>query len=104
MTMAFPKPEKALRAPKLRGAARGKSCTLRLNGCLPGTETVVLAHLRGTWCGVGQKPDDWFGVYACQHCHDVIDGRARGEWTDADKLRALYETLRSAFSEGLICL
>lgn len=47
-----------------------------LPGCLHGPETVVLAHVRrGGTAGVGQKPPDLCGVYACANCHDLIDQR-----------------------------
>jgi hypothetical protein len=61
-----PKPAKPLVSPALRNAARGRPCTLRwANDCDGGTETTVLAHIRGTWSGIGQKPPDWFGIWCC---------------------------------------
>lgn len=60
----------------LRKLAQGQSCQVRLPGCLFGSETVVLAHVRrGGTAGVGQKPPDLCGVYACANCHDLIDSR-----------------------------
>jgi hypothetical protein len=36
----------------------------------------VLAHIRrANIAGVGQKPPDLCGVYACANCHSLIDGR-----------------------------
>lgn len=61
----------------LRDMARGQYCQVRLPGCDFGTETTVLAHIRrANIAGVGQKPPDLCGVYACAKCHDLIDGRA----------------------------
>jgi hypothetical protein len=60
----------------LRELARGQDCQVRLPGCLYNSETVVLAHIRrGGTAGVGQKPPDLCGVYACAKCHDLMDGR-----------------------------
>ena len=62
---------------KLRNAARGQDCLVRLPGvCNHNPETVVLAHLRmGGVSGTGQKPPDLVGCWACSACHDVIDQR-----------------------------
>lgn len=65
-----------MKLPNLRELARGQDCQVRLPGCLYSSETVVLAHLRlGGTAGVGQKPPDLCGVYACACCHDLLDGR-----------------------------
>lgn len=64
---------------KLTRAARGRDCQVRIPGvCNGNPETTVLAHYRmaGT-CGVGCKPNDLQGAWACSACHDVIDGRVR---------------------------
>lgn len=64
---------------KLTKAARGRDCQVRIPGvCNGNPETTVLAHYRmaGT-CGVGCKPNDLQGAWACSACHDVIDGRVR---------------------------
>ena len=38
--------------------------------------TTVLCHIRRPWnAGVGMKPDDLHGFFACSACHDEIDGR-----------------------------
>lgn len=43
-----------------------------------GGETVIWAHIRRGWnAGVGKKPDDLHGTYACANCHDLMDGRKR---------------------------
>ncbi len=63
---------------KLTRAARGRECQVRLPGCPNNTETTVLAHYRlaGT-CGVGMKPNDLQGAWACDYCHSIADGRLR---------------------------
>jgi len=44
--------------------------------CTCGGEDTVLAHYRmAGLSGMGQKPDDIFGAWACHACHDAIDGR-----------------------------
>jgi len=85
----------------IRKSARGKDCTLRLDGCLGGGETTVHAHLRGKWAlGIAKKPSDFMGVRACSNCHDR-EGMNLG-CTDYDRLRALYETMTQLFAEGLL--
>jgi hypothetical protein len=61
---------------KFTKAARGRDCLVRLPGCPNNTETTVLAHYRlaGT-CGVGMKPNNLQGAWACSYCHDAVDGR-----------------------------
>ena len=89
---------------KIRKAAQGQPCTLRLTGCLPGNETVVFCHLNTPFKGIGLKSPDLFGVDACAHCHDVLDRRKKGDITDADKLRALFETQKRRLDMGLISI
>ncbi|MEE3636514.1 DUF1364 domain-containing protein [Pseudomonas sp. AL 58] len=63
---------------KLSKAARGRECQVRIPGvCNGNPETTVLAHYRmsGT-CGVGMKPNDLQGAWACSACHDACDGRS----------------------------
>lgn len=63
---------------KLTKAARGRECQVRIPGvCNGNPETTVLAHYRmsGT-CGVGMKPSDLQGAWACSACHDACDGRS----------------------------
>ena len=59
-----------------RKAARGQDCCVRFHGCPNDTATTVLAHLRMFGGGgMGVKPPDDEAVFACAHCHDVLDGR-----------------------------
>lgn len=78
----------------LRKEAKGRECQVRLNGiCNHNPETVVLAHYRMTRLnGVGIKPDDIFGAWACYACHDECDRRTR-------KLEADF--VRLAHAEGV---
>lgn len=61
----------------LRELAKGKDCTIRLPGCDGGGETTVLAHYRSIrlGAGVGHKPPDWLGAWACARCHNLADSR-----------------------------
>ncbi|MCX8602653.1 MULTISPECIES: DUF1364 domain-containing protein [unclassified Gilliamella] len=63
---------------KLTKEAKGRECQVRLPCCNHNPETTVLAHYRlaGT-CGVGMKPNDLQGAWACSSCHDEIDRRTR---------------------------
>lgn len=60
----------------LRKEARGRQCYVRLPDCLPGTDTVVLAHYRlAGISGMGIKSPDVIACPACFNCHDLVDGR-----------------------------
>lgn len=62
---------------KLRASAKGQDCQIRIPGiCSHNPETVVLAHA-GIGSGMGQKADDLHAAFACQKCHDLIDGRVK---------------------------
>ena len=63
---------------KLTNAARDRECQVRFPGCSCESSTTVLAHYRlaGT-CGIGMKPNDFQGAWACAYCHDIADGRLR---------------------------
>lgn len=79
----------------LRKEAKGRECQVRLPGiCNHNPETVVLAHFRMAGInGVGMKPNDMFGAWACSSCHDEIDRRTR---------KMDYEFVRLAHAEGVI--
>ena len=103
------KPDKATKKPKaptpIRHAAQGQGCTLRLPGCNATPVNVFLCHIRRFgWAGMGQKPHDLLGVFACQHCHDVMDGRIKGECSDTDLLRAHGETMMALLLSGAIVI
>ena len=79
----------------LRKQAKGRQCQVRLVGiCNGNAETVVLAHYRMAGLnGMGNKPDDMFGAWACSSCHDECDRRTR-------KLES--EFVRLAHAEGVL--
>jgi len=93
---------------KLRKAARGRECMVRLPSvCNHDPETTVLAHVRlAGVSGMGMKADDLLGAWACSSCHDAIDRRAH---TDLDRdyvrlahLEGMVRTIAVLKKEGLI--
>lgn len=96
-----------MRQSRLTKAARGRGCQVRIPDiCNGNPETTVLAHYRlaGT-CGVGSKPNDLQGAWACSACHDAIDGRSRAVTRDeARQLHAegVMRTQDQLIREGLV--
>ena len=94
----------------LRDQAKGRNCTCRAPGiCKNNTETVVLCHTNETRAaagGMGLKPPDMLGFYACNACHDLADGRVKTNYTIAEKrlmeYQALIRTQRILLDEGKI--
>jgi len=85
-----------MRQSKLTKAARDRECQVRIPGvCNGNPETTVLAHYRmaGT-CGVGIKPNDLQGAWACSACHDAVDSRSRTAFS--------YDELRFMHLEGVV--
>jgi Protein of unknown function (DUF1364) len=77
---------------KLRKAARGMECQIRIpNCCNFNPETTTLAHYRlaGT-CGVAMKPPDLLGAWACEACHSAVDGRTKNVDHEHDLLRLFH--------------
>jgi hypothetical protein len=92
----------------LRKEARGRACTVRLEGiCNHNSETVVLAHIRMPGLsGMGIKADDLLGAWACSACHDAIDRRSHAD-LDRDYVRLAHlegviRTIAQLRKEGLI--
>lgn len=82
---------------KLTKLARGRECQVRLPGiCNHDPDTTVLAHYRlaGT-CGMGIKPHDLLGAWACSSCHDEIDRRTRRIDADSAALAHLEGVIRT---------
>lgn len=82
---------------KLSKAARDRECQVRIPGiCNGNPETTVLAHYRlaGT-CGVGMKPHDLLGAWACSSCHDEIDRRTRRIDADSAAMAHLEGVIRT---------
>lgn len=92
---------------KLRDAARGADCKVRLPGvCNLDPATTVGAHLRRAGAaGVAIKPHDLFMVDACFDCHREID-RVTHHFPDHELdgyvLTALIRTQIQRLQEGLI--
>lgn len=93
---------------KLRRAAQGRECMVRVDGvCNFNPETTVLAHYRLTgFCGMGMKPDDALGAWACSACHDAIDGRTKTAYThdelEAMHMRGVMRTFATLRKEGIL--
>lgn len=90
----------------LRTLARNKDCMVRLPGiCNWNPETTVLAHIRAGFFGMGIKPVDWAGVWACSACHDEIDRRTQRmppTEVEAECLRALCQQLARYVEMGVL--
>lgn len=93
--------------PKLTKSARGEDCTLRIHPyCNGNPETTVLCHLP-SGSGMGQKSPDWFAVYGCSTCHNIIDGRIKNGAVTRNELlsimnQALFRTWERMIEKGLI--
>jgi len=91
----------------LRKLARGRDCQVRLEGiCNFDPDTTVLAHYRlGGACGMGLKPHDLLGAWACSSCHDEIDRRTwnlDSDITARAHLEGVLRTLVVLIKEGKI--
>ena len=91
---------------KITKSARGKACTIRLDGCNggPNNETVVFAHLNGS--GMGTKCLDIHGAYSCHSCHDILDGRRQTDYSQEflllSHLMGMKRTQEILVIEGLM--
>ena len=67
----------------LRQFARNQECQIRIYGvCNYNIETTIWAHYRvGGVAGMGLKPPDLCGSFACSDCHSVIDFRVKSDLT-----------------------
>lgn len=90
----------------VRARARNETCTLMLDCCVGGTETTVFCHVREPGDGLGIKPPDYWGLYACRAYHDALDGRNGLGWMcgDADVRRAIRITQDRLWEKGLLAL
>ena len=93
---------------KLRKAAQGRECMVRLPGiCNHNPETTVLAHVRlAGVSGMGIKADDLLGAWCCSACHDAIDRRSNMD-LDRDYVRlahleGMVRTIAKLRQEGLV--
>jgi hypothetical protein len=102
----------AIKLKKIRDSARGQDCTIRSPWCSPGpeNETVVLAHYHEPGHGtMGGKSDDTSAAYACNTCHDWLDGRFKPKagdhpWIDKEFhwFRGMRETWRLFIENGVL--
>lgn len=86
---------------RITRSARMRSCTVRLCGCTNQRETTVFAHAPSRYKGTGIKSPDWWGAYACHHCHTILDGEETAEH-DSDWLRGIFETQEILHKEGYL--
>ncbi len=64
---------------KILEAARSEACLVNLPGCTGGGSDTQPAHSNSSDDGKGgaQKADDHCVAFACQYCHDCLDGRRK---------------------------
>lgn len=92
---------------KFTKSARGENCTLTIYPyCNANPETTVLAHINCEDKGVGIKSPDFYGVFSCSDCHDIIDGRRHVDLSEIEVIkciqRGLYRTWKRWIETGLI--
>lgn len=103
---------KALRieSKAIRAAANGELCCVQIAGvCRHDPATTVLAHLPDESHGMSRKADDISAVFACDVCHDVLDGRR--QWPGGEKphkdwymRRAMVRTWRRLVEMGIVSI
>ena len=92
---------------KLRDLARGQECQVRIPGiCNFNPETTVLAHFRlAGICGMGIKPFDLIGAWACSDCHFALDDGKSGysrEALDLMHAEGCFRTIVALHKRGLL--
>jgi len=102
---------KPIRSKAIRQAARGENCTVRFPGCENRRDTVVFCHsnYNEDGKGMGRKADDIYGVFACHHCHDVLDKRKTIQLVTNEVIRdffhaGLKRTWRRLIERGIITI
>lgn len=80
----------------LRKDAKGQPCLARVPSvCCFDPQRTVLAHVRLVGIsGMGMKGEDALACFACDCCHDVLDGRVKSDYT--------YEQRRLMLLEGVM--
>ena len=94
---------------KLTESARGRDCTLMIYPyCNMDPEKTTLAHIGSERKGTAIKSPDYFGVFACSTCHDIIDAKRYVDLPDVEIQkcinRALYRTWKIWIEEGFISI
>ena len=83
---------------KLRASARNQKCSLGLFPyCNEDSSTVVLCHIGSSSKGMGIKSEDWFGVFGCSACHDIIDGRKRSNISEQELQKCILKGLHNTW-------
>ena len=91
----------------LRKLARGRDCTVQLDGiCNHDSSTVVLHHIRKTGLGgMSKKPPDEFGVFVCANCHAAIHRQIHpnleADYLELEELRGWRRTRAILWEEGV---
>lgn len=100
-----------IRSNKIREAAKGQNCQISVPGiCNHDPLTVVAAHSGRNTDGasMGQKSDDLFVAFACNKCHDFVDGRIHSKHFNNDREwffnRGMRRTQRLLFNAGIIVI
>lgn len=90
------------RKSKLSESAKGETCSLRVSKhCTDEFGYVVLCHLNSNYRGMGIKSPDILSLYACTHCHRMLDESKVDYY---DQQRGHFETLMKFIEKGLVCL
>lgn len=97
------------RSKKLLSSARGEDCTLQIFPyCNQNPETTVACHINCGEKGIGTKSPDYFSVYGCSTCHDIIDGRRKTDLSKEELQRctiaAIQRTMARRIDLGLMVI
>ena len=92
---------------KMTKSARNEDCSLQIFPyCNFNPETTVLAHINSPSKGMGKKSEDFFAVFSCNICHDIIDKRMYTDLSEEEIqkciLRGLHRTWIRWIEMGLI--
>ena len=92
----------------LRKHAAGQECQIRIPFiCNRDPATTVLAHIRlAGVTGTALKAPDLLGAWACSACHDVVDWRAKSDFSPdiirLYHLEGMARTIAALVREGAI--
>lgn len=92
---------------KITKSARGEDCSLQIFPyCSQNPEETILAHINSESKGIGKKSEDWYAVFSCAICHDIIDKRRYTDLSEKEIqkciLRGLHRTWIRWIETGLI--
>ena len=87
-------------------SSRGQECQIRFNECCCNPETTVPAHLNGA--GMGKKSLNIHFAYACNICHDIVDGRRQSiyskDYVELSHLQGVVRTQAIMVENGILKL